>query len=84
MPLGPGFLIGRDQINRRTAKRLAKFPKRHHRRIASAALQRANILLPQPRLFGELFLCQPPAQADFPNVSPNQSPHIHAATVTVA
>ena len=56
-----------------------KLVKRHDSRIASAVLEIADVLLREARFLREFLLRQALALPDSLNVSPYQSPHVHAS-----
>lgn len=56
--------------------------KSDNRRIAPTLFQTADVLLAEPRNFGELFLRQTPPSPNSHHISADQLAHIHASWST--
>jgi hypothetical protein len=74
----PRLLYRPEQVQMAYAKCNGDFVKSDDRGVSMALFQTTNVLLAEPRNIGELLLRLPPFLPETPDVSPDQSAHVHA------
>ena len=71
-----------DNLNMIDAQSERYFVKRHDGWVAESSLEIGEVLLSEAGLGGQLLLGQALRESDSPNVSADQSPHIHGGRVS--